>query len=119
MALGIMRAAALNNLKIPRDLSVIGYNNITYSGYLTPPLTTMKQPLEEVGEKAVEMLIKTIEDPERPKEKVMMDTEFIKRESCTFPRKNIHIKLRPDDPLDKPELRVGVVYPHPDMHRQN
>ncbi|HAK45172.1 MAG TPA: hypothetical protein DCO79_04530 [Spirochaeta sp.] len=118
MALGIVRTASLNNLRVPKDLSVFGYNDITYSGYLTPPLTTMKQPLEEIGEKAVDILVKTIEDPQRPRERIMMDTEFVKRESCTFPRENIHIKLRPDDPLESPELRVGVVYPHPDLKRK-
>ncbi|MDC7227308.1 MAG: LacI family DNA-binding transcriptional regulator [Spirochaetales bacterium] len=116
MALGIMRQAGLNKLKIPRDLSIFGYNDITYSGYLTPPLSTMKQPLEEIGEKAVDILIKTIENPDRPKEKIMLDTKFIKRDSCSFPRENIHIKLRPEDPLEQPELRIGVVYPHPDLN---
>ena len=116
MALGIIRTAKLNNLQVPRDLSVFGYNDITYAGYITPPLTTMKQPLEELGEKAVELLVKTIEDPDRPVEKIMMDTEFIERESCTYPRKNIKIKLRPDDPHEVPGIRVGVVYPHPDLN---
>ncbi len=118
MALGVMRAAKLNNLSIPRDLSIVGYNDITYSGYLTPPLTTMKQPLEEIGKRAVEILVKTIEEPEREKEKIMMKTEFIKRDSCTFPRQNIHIKLRPEDTIEHPELRVGVVYPHPDINKK-
>ena len=118
MALGIMRSAKLNNLSIPRDLSIFGYNDIAYSGYLTPPLSTMKQPLETIGERAVEILINAIENPDRPKEKIMMKTEFIKRDSCTFPRKNIHIQLRPEDPIEHPELRVGVVYPHPDLHKK-
>lgn len=117
MALGIMRAAEVNGLKIPRDLSVVGYNDISYSAYLNPPLTTMKQPLERIGELAVDLLVKTIENPDRKKERKMMETEFIKRESCSNPRENIHIKPQPQDPLSKPELRVGVVYPHPDIRK--
>ena len=117
MALGIMYAAKQNNLNIPRDLSIFGYNDITYSAFLTPPLCTIKQPLNEIGERAVDILIKTIVDPTRPKEKIMMKPEFIERESCAAPRKNIHIKLRPEDPLEHPELRVGVVYPHPEMKK--
>ena len=117
MALGIMNSARENNIEIPRDLSLFGYNDIIYSGYLTPPLNTMKQPLQEIGEKAVDLLIKTIEDPGRPREKIMMQPEFIERESCTFPRENKHIKPRPSDILDHRELRVGVVYPHPDIHK--
>ncbi len=118
MALGLMRAAQQNRLEIPRDLSLFGYNDIAYSGYLTPPLSTMKQPLDEIGEKAIELLIKTIEEPDRPKEKIMLDTEFIDRESCTFPRKNVHIKLRPETPLEmKPELRAGLYYPHPEPRK--
>ncbi|MBI9105810.1 MAG: LacI family DNA-binding transcriptional regulator [Spirochaetales bacterium] len=115
MALGIMRSAIKNRLQLPRDLSIFGYNNIIYSGFLTPSLSTMNQPLEEIGEKAIDLLIKTIEDPTRPKEKIMMDTEFIKRESCTFPRNSGRIVIKPKDPRDlKPEIRMGPVYPHPD-----
>jgi DNA-binding LacI/PurR family transcriptional regulator len=114
MALGIMRSAITNGLKLPRDLSIFGYNNITYSGFLTPPLSTMKQPLDEIGEKAVDILVKTIEDPTREKEKIMMDTEFIKRESCTFPREPGRIVLKPKDPRDlPPQIRIGPFYPHP------
>lgn len=118
MALGILRAANVNNIEVPRDLSLFGYNDIIYSDYLTPRLNTMKQPLQEIGKLAVEILIKTIEDPERPKEKIMMKTEFIERDSCTYPRKNIHLKPRPDDLIDHRELRVGVVYPHPEIHKK-
>lgn len=115
MALGVMRSAIDNGLQLPRDLSIFGYNDITYSGFLTPSLTTRSQPLEEIGEKAVDILIKTIEDPTRPKEKIMMDTKFIKRESCTVPRQFGRIILKTKDPRDlPPQLRVGPFYPHPD-----
>ena len=114
MALGLMRAATDAGLVIPRDLSIFGYNNITYSGFLTPALCTMKQPLNEIGRMAVDLLIKTIDNPDRPKEKIMMDTEFIKRESCTVPRKTEHITIKHKDPREQPALRVGVLYPYPE-----
>ena len=118
MALGVMRSALMNGFQLPRDLSIFGYNNITYSEWLTPPLTTMSQPLEEIGRRAVDILIKTLEDPTRPKEKIMMDTQFIKRESCTYPRKSGRIKIKPKDPRDLPPgLRIGPWYPHPDQLR--
>ncbi len=113
MALGLMNAAFEAGLRIPQDLSVFGYNNITYSEFLTPPLTTMKQPLEEIGNMAVELLVKVIEDPTRAKEKIMMDTDLVVRKSCCPPRKTDHIKIKPSDPLELPALRVGPVYPHP------
>ena len=115
MALGVMKAATEAGLTIPRDLSIFGYNNITYSAFLTPALCTMKQPLNEIGKMAVDMLIKTIDDPSRPKEKIMMDTEFIERDSCSAPRKTKHIVIKNKDPRDQPSLRIGPVYPHPDI----
>ncbi|MDC7127358.1 MAG: LacI family DNA-binding transcriptional regulator [Spirochaetales bacterium] len=119
MALGVMKEAERNGLKIPRDLSITGYNDILYSQYLTPSLTTMRQPLEKIGKLAVKLLIEAIENPDKPKEHIMMDTEFIIRESCAAPRKELNLKLKPLDPLEQPNLRVGIVYPHPEFGKSN
>jgi LacI family transcriptional regulator len=115
MALGVMRSAKLNGITIPDDLSIFGYNDITYSGFLTPPLTTMKQPLNKIGEMAVDLLVRSINNPDMVREKIMMDTEFIERESCTVPRRIKRIKIAGTHPDESPpELRVGPIYPHPE-----
>ena len=50
-------------LKVPEDIAVIGFDNVDISCMTTPPLTTVAQPLYDMGEKAIDLLIQKIEDP--------------------------------------------------------
>jgi LacI family repressor for deo operon, udp, cdd, tsx, nupC, and nupG len=56
-ALGAMRAARSAGLRIPQDLSIVGFDDIELAPYLEPPLTTIAQPKREMGEKAVQMIL--------------------------------------------------------------
>ncbi|WP_062527869.1 LacI family DNA-binding transcriptional regulator [Demequina rhizosphaerae] len=60
MAAGLMRAWAEAGREIPRDLSVVGFDDIPLAGYLTPPLTTVRQPFAAVGRRLVEELLARI-----------------------------------------------------------
>ena len=51
-------------LKIPEEVRIIGFDDISISQYIDPPLTTIKQPIYQMGEEAVEMLISMIEKKE-------------------------------------------------------
>ncbi|MBI9102917.1 MAG: LacI family DNA-binding transcriptional regulator [Spirochaetales bacterium] len=57
MALGFMQAAFKNGMKIPEDVSVGGFNGADFSPYLTPPLTTLGQPIYSVAHAAAEVLV--------------------------------------------------------------
>jgi DNA-binding LacI/PurR family transcriptional regulator len=57
MALGVYEAARLAGLAIPADLSVIGYDDLTVAEWAGPPLTTIRQPLEEMGRQAAQMVL--------------------------------------------------------------
>ena len=61
MALGFMRAANKNDKQIPRDLSVGGFNGADFSAYLTPPLTTLGQPIYMAAHAAAEVLVPLME----------------------------------------------------------
>jgi LacI family transcriptional regulator len=61
LALGLLRAAHDRGLRVPEDLSVVGFDDIIPAAYATPPLTTVWQPLALVGAKAVAMLIGIVE----------------------------------------------------------
>ena len=52
MALGVYRAALEASLRIPEDLSVVGFDDLAFSAYLTPPLSTLRQPAYELGRRA-------------------------------------------------------------------
>ena len=57
MAMGLIQRAQEMNLKIPEDLSIVGFDNISMSALINPPLTTINQPILEMGRKAAELLL--------------------------------------------------------------
>ena len=65
-ALGVMNAAAQRSLKIPGDLSVVGFDDIAQAALTSPPLTTVRQPLAQLASMAVGMLTEQIEAEPRP-----------------------------------------------------
>ncbi|HEX8500004.1 MAG TPA: LacI family DNA-binding transcriptional regulator [Pyrinomonadaceae bacterium] len=86
MALGVMvelRAAGLN---IPRDVSVIGFDDIAFAALADPPLTTVCLPRAELGRRAVEALMTNIEHPERRGVQVNIPTYLITRASTAEAR---------------------------------
>ena len=83
MAFGVIRAALDRGLRLPEDLSLIGFDNIEFSGIVHPPLTTIHQPKYEMGYAAVEILLRMARDRDRPMlEQRVLRVELIERESC-------------------------------------
>jgi DNA-binding LacI/PurR family transcriptional regulator len=85
MATGAMLEIQDRGLEIPRDLSVIGFDDVPMSQYLRPSLTTLRQPIWEIGQLAIEHLLKQI-NGERFSEKKLLPPELIIRDSCTSPQ---------------------------------
>ena len=81
LAIGALRAASDLGLRIPADLSLIGYDDIPLANYLAPRLTTSSKDMVRVGREAVRLLLARIRDPERPHQKVEIQARFIIRES--------------------------------------
>jgi DNA-binding LacI/PurR family transcriptional regulator len=65
-AMGAMRAARSSGLRIPDDLSIVGFDDIDLAPYFEPPLTTVAQPKRKMGEMAVEMILKLLSDARQP-----------------------------------------------------
>lgn len=61
MAVGVYQALFRAGLTIPDDMAVIGYDDIALSEYLTPPLTTIHQPKDSLGQMAIDLLLHRIE----------------------------------------------------------
>ena len=80
-AYGIYMEAKINGLSIPRDFSLVGYDDIYFSKILEAPLTTIKQPVYEMGVKAAEIMIKAIKSKGKPREQVVFHPELIVRSS--------------------------------------
>ena len=82
MAFGAMEAIREAGLRIPHDISVLGFDDIPQAAGVAPALTTVRQPLHEMGRQAVQMLLSYIEDPDRPFEYRELSTSLAIRSSC-------------------------------------
>ncbi|MCM8785847.1 MAG: LacI family transcriptional regulator [Candidatus Omnitrophica bacterium] len=80
-ALSLIGMAQKVKIRIPDDLSIIGFDNIINCLYSHPTLTSIEQPLEQMGKKAVNLLIERIKNPDKRIEKVIFEVELIERES--------------------------------------
>ena len=82
-AFGAIRAALEKGLTIPQDLAVVGFDNIPAAVYYNPPLTTVEQPMSEMGRIAADMLIDAIEGTfKEGRFSVILEPKLIIRESC-------------------------------------
>ena len=82
IARGAVRALFEVGLRVPDDVSIIGYDDTAEAEFSNPPLTTIKQPMTEVGEAATRFLIQMIEDPAITPKQVLFDTTLVIRSSC-------------------------------------
>jgi LacI family transcriptional regulator len=78
---GVMEAVRDLGLRIPDDISVVGFDDIPQASQVNPPLTTVRQPLEDMGRRAARMLLEYIADPDRPAQRIDLPTELIVRAS--------------------------------------
>jgi LacI family transcriptional regulator len=84
-AMGVFRAARRLGLDIPRDLSVVGYDNIPVAAWLGPALTTVNQPLRDMAGTATQMLLDLARGGDLPASRVDLVTELVVRESTAPP----------------------------------
>lgn len=82
MAIGAMRALREAGRRIPDDVALVGYDDIPPAAYCYPPLTTIRQPMQQVGEVATQLLIELINDPAARRKEVLLRTELIRRGTC-------------------------------------
>ena len=78
-----MRALVGHGLHIPGDVAVVGFDDdLPQGGGQFPGLTTLRQPLRQMGSDAVRLLVETIEHPDREKVVKVYTPELVPRESC-------------------------------------
>ena len=81
MAFGAYQALYQAGIKIPQDMAVIGYDDIELASYMTPPLTTIHQPKDELGELAIDVLIHRITQPGQKQQRMQLTPELVVRGS--------------------------------------
>ncbi|MFC5453179.1 LacI family DNA-binding transcriptional regulator [Paenibacillus aestuarii] len=80
-AFGVIDAYKNHGFQVPRDLSIVGFDDQIYSSEFRPMLTTVRQPAEQMGKHAVEMLLKRIDGETKRNATVVLEPELIIRES--------------------------------------
>lgn len=85
-AIGAMHAATEAGLRVPTDISIVGFDDIPEAAYVNPPLTTVSQPKREMGRLATEILVKMIADRNPAlRKRIVLKTELIVRRSTAPP----------------------------------
>jgi len=87
LAIGAIQAARVRGVRVPEDLSVVGFDDIEHATIVTPTLTTVRQPLAEMGRTAVSLLIRLLERQRFETLRVELATRLVVRESTAPPRR--------------------------------
>lgn len=81
LAIGAAKAFYERGVRVPDNISLMGFDDLEISQYLTPGLTTVRQQISLKGEKAVELLIRSINEPELTKQELILPVSLVERES--------------------------------------
>ena len=82
VAMGVMKYCHMNNIQIPKDIGLAGYDDIEQAAMLPVPLTTVHQRKFELGKTAAKILIEEINNNQSAKQKIILQPELIIRKSC-------------------------------------
>lgn len=86
MAVGVLHAAAELGLRVPDDLSIVGFDDIPLVSFLIPPLTTIAQPTYAMGESAARILLDQLAGDDPGPQTVLLETTLVRRASTAPPR---------------------------------
>ncbi len=81
-AFGVMEAVRNHGLRIPDDISILGFDDIPQAAQVYPSLTTVRQPLAEMGRAAAQLLFRYINEPDAAIQRIELPTQLIVRRSC-------------------------------------
>lgn len=85
LAMGVLKAAAERGLRVPADLSVVGYDGIDYAGFTSPPLTTVRQPGTAMGEETARLLLSRLDGYDGGPRRIVVHPELVVRASTAPP----------------------------------
>jgi LacI family transcriptional regulator len=84
MAMGVMDAVRNRGLRVPDDISIVGFDDIPQASLIRPAMTTINQPLEKMGRVATQMLLDLLQHPEKEADRIELPTQLIIRDSCKY-----------------------------------
>ena len=81
MAIGALRTIHEAGLSVPDDISIVGYDDIEMASYIQPALTTIAQPIAELAETVIKLLLERIEQPGLPPRRIVIQNKLVIRQS--------------------------------------
>lgn len=81
LAIGLLRLYHSAGIRVPEDVSIIGFDDISWSNLVSPPLSTIKLPIRDMGKQSFDMLIKRIKNPDDETREIVLDVSVLERES--------------------------------------
>ncbi|MCX5636934.1 MAG: substrate-binding domain-containing protein, partial [Planctomycetota bacterium] len=81
VAVGVYRYLKKSGIKVPDEIGIVGFSNLQFMDLLEVPLTTVREPISEIGEKAVHLLMQEINNPLCEKQRVVLEPQLIVRKS--------------------------------------
>ncbi len=78
----LMQSLDTLGFDVPRDVRITGFDDVRYASLLRVPLTTLKQPCQEIGETAIHAMLTRLENPELPARDILLDCQLVVRKSC-------------------------------------
>jgi LacI family transcriptional regulator len=104
-AVGVMHALAARGIEVPGDVAVTGFDDIPVARHLRPQLTTVRQPIQDLGATAFEILHSMISDGRPAQRDVVLPTRLVRRESCGCPPDRTPAAWRTTGPVTDGRLR--------------
>jgi LacI family transcriptional regulator, repressor for deo operon, udp, cdd, tsx, nupC, and nupG len=82
MAIGALHALRTSGLRAPEDMAVVGFDGIGLGAFTTPELTTVEQPCAEIGQRAVQVILDSLDAESSSPTQVTLPVRLVVRESC-------------------------------------
>ena len=93
IAIGFMEKARMMGLKIPEDFSIAGFDDIATASFVYPPLTTVRQPYEELGETALALLKEVMSGKTKQYRRILLEPKLIIRSSTGKPKREVQSRV--------------------------
>lgn len=87
IALGLINYLYDHNIKVPEEISVVGYGDITQASYFRPMLTTIKEPYYDIGAVSIRRILKVLQGEKVEEQTIVLPVQLIVRDSCSSPIK--------------------------------
>jgi LacI family transcriptional regulator len=82
IAIGVMKALYESGLQMPKDMSVVGFDDLPVGLLVQPFLTVADQPAYEMGYRAAKLLLERVANPGEPCQEIVLPTQLVIRQSC-------------------------------------